>query len=317
MKNFKAWHLALISLAVFLIFAAIVSVIVVNNDEFHSANRWGISWRDNAWGMGFGVGKDYTIDASDSIDVDGKSNISISAVSADITIVQTTGDKLQVHLYGDYRSRNGEIKLEVTNSGSTAKIVVKYPKNSGVNTSNLTLDIQIPKDYDQDLVIGIVSSDIVFECEDMMFETVKIKNVSGIAKLNILHADSLEVTTVSGGLKGEFPDGTLKLNGVSSKINVLGITKEVNIDTVSGDIILSVEKLDEMDIDTVSGDITITLENEEEFYVDFGSVSGDFECNVPLIVIKQKSGDFEGHTGDKYATEIKAGSISGDLTIIN
>ena len=65
MKKFKLWHLALIALAVFLVFGGIVSIISYRN----------YSWNNTNWSIG--IGDEYTIDESKSIDIDGKTKISI------------------------------------------------------------------------------------------------------------------------------------------------------------------------------------------------------------------------------------------------
>lgn len=316
MKKFKAWHLALICVAVFLIFAGIASIIISTNDDYHSANSWNIQWDIEDFYLNIGPGKDYTMDVNESLDISNKSKVQISAISSDINIIQTTGDKLNVHFHGDYRSRNREIKLDIQNVGNTTKIIVKYPKN-GVSRSNLVLDIEIPTNYNQNLNVSGVSSDIYLECEDMEFESVNTSNVSGTTNVNTLHAESLTSNTVSGNIKGSLLDGKLKVSGVSSRVNITGLSKEVSVHTVSGDVTLGINKTDNINVDTTSGDIDVTLENDNEFYIKYDSVSGNFKCDLPLTIVKQKGGDFEGYAGSKDAPVLNIDSVSGSFKIIN
>ncbi len=315
MKKFKLWHLALISLAVFLIFAGIASVIIINNDEYHSANRWNFGWNEDSWGFGLGIGEDYTIDSEETSNINDKSKIEILAVSADINIMQTSGDELKVHLYGNYTSRKGELKLEVQDTGSGIKITVKHPNKGATIRSDLTLDIQIPKDYDQDIAVHGVSSDVMFNSDSMFLDSINIDTVSGTVNFDTLHADNLTINTVSGEVNGDFPDGKVKINTISSSVYITRLSKTANIDTVSGDITITTTENNNMTLDSVSGDIEISLENDKEFYVNFDSVSGDLECDIPLVIVRQKNSDFEGHTGDKNAAEFNVDTVSGDLTI--
>lgn len=315
MNKFKAWHLALICLAVFLIFAGISAIVVAANPEYRTANSWTIG--PNFRFFGFGSGKEYTIDKTETVDIMSKSKVTISGVSSDITITQSQGDKLSAHLYGDYKSRNGEIKLEILNNGNTSKINIKYPR-SGVTYSNLTLDITIPKGYNNDLTVNSVSSDILFECEDMIFEDVNTNNVSGTTDINTLRAQSLDIDTVSGGVKGELLEGSLDVNGVSSSVNVTGLSDKVKIDTVSGRVILQFNELtEEVKVDTTSGRIEFTIPEDSEFYVHFDSVSGNFKCDMPVNIVRQKGGDFEGYVGSESSTNIDVDSVSGSFKILN
>lgn len=94
MNKFKLWHLAVICVAVFLIFGVLATVIILNNDGLHDINKWNFNWNGSNFGIFSGSSKDYTIDADNSIDVSDKSKISIKGISAEINIVQTSGNEL-------------------------------------------------------------------------------------------------------------------------------------------------------------------------------------------------------------------------------
>lgn len=264
-----------------------------------------------------GCAKQDTIDQNETIDVSSKSKVEISAVVADITITQTSGSKLTAHLYGDYTSRKGEIILEVTNVGSTVKVIVKYPKNIGMGSrSNLVLDIQLPQDYSQDIKIDTVSSDIDFEIETMIFDSIDIDTVSGTTNINTIRANSLTFDTVSGNIKGRLIEGELKANGVSGKVNITGLSQGAQIDTASGDITLALVKNSDLNINTISGDVEIKLGSNTDFYIKYDSVFGDFSCDISLTtIVSQKGSDFEGYAGDINSPEISVDSVSGDLSI--
>ena len=315
MKNFKLWHLAVISVAVFLVFGVIASIVILNNSDLHSWESWNLRWKDSNSGLIFSSGKDYTIDEQEYAGIDGKDEIKINTISAEVNILETDTDELSVHLYGEYSSKKGEIELEVRESGSGITVTVKYP-NGGVTRMNMTLDVEIPAGYGGDLGIHGVSSDVELECEDMSFGELTVSTVSGEIDLNTVSTSAVNASSTSGDLKGNIVSGKLGFNGISSKVDVSGLTSGANIGTVSGNITLAVEKYDDIKIDTTSGDVKIILEAEDDFYVNFDSVSGDFECDIPMKIVKQKRSGFEGYSAEGYDAEFNVDTVSGDLKIV-
>ena len=319
MNKFKMWHLAVIALAVFLIFAAIVTAIVANKNYNSNKSPWRFGWNEDDgwdWNINFGVGNEYTIDQTKSIEIESATKIWLDTVTADINVTSYSGNKIEAHLYGKYTSANGEIELETTTIGNIVNIKTKYPK-SNVTYTNLTLDILIPSDYVGDLELDSVSGYITLDCTNMDFYDVIIESVSGKRMLNTINADSLALNTISGDVKGSFPSGSVKVNGVSTKVNLTDLTQSVEVDTVSGNTSLTFDSIGEVNVASISGDVTITLLNDDDFYVNYDSFSGDFSHDILLTIIRQKGSDFEGHTGNLYATKINVDTVFGDLTIIN
>ena len=164
--------------------------------------------------------------------------------------------------------------------GSTVKVAVKYPRNSGLSSSDLVLDIQLPQQYDQDVKISSVSSDVDLQGASMMLDTFEVKTVSGTINFNTVYANS------------------------------------VRVETVSGDVMLTTMVNPDLKVESVSGDIGITLIDDKNFYVDFSTISGDFECAIPLNIKSQTRGGFEGYSGNENAVRFEVGTISGDFVII-
>lgn len=280
MKKFRAWHIALIGLAVFLLFGGISAIIIRSNENYHSEGVWNVGWDGGSW-RGFGNAESYSIDEADSVQISSSIKaVELTAISADINITQTDGEQMEVHLYGDYVSAGGEIELDIKSVGSTIKVVVKYPRNIGISSNDLVLDIQLPKHYNQDIKISSVSSDINFEGETMMLDTFEVETVSGTINFNAIYAGS------------------------------------VRVETVSGDVMLTTMVNPDLTVETISGDVEITLLDDKEFYVEFSSISGDFECDIPLNIISQGRSEFEGYSGNENAVRFEVSTISGDFVII-
>jgi DUF4097 and DUF4098 domain-containing protein YvlB len=315
MKNFKLWHLAVICIAVFLIFGTIATVVILNNSALHSWDSWNLRWKDTNNGLIFSAGKDYTIDEQEYAAMGGVNKIQVNTISSDVNVHQTDKEELSAHIYGEYSSKNGEIELEVREAGSGVIITVKYPKNGGVTRTSMTLDIEIPEGYGGDLEMHGVSSDVELECGDMDFGELSFSTVSGEIDLNTVYTKAVTVSSTSGDLRGNILSGELDFNGVSSKVDVSGLTSTADIDTVSGNITLAVERYDDIKIDTTSGDVKIILESEDDFYVSYSSVSGDFECDIPMKIERHGRSDFEGYSREGYKVKFDVGTVSGDLTI--
>jgi lia operon protein LiaG len=316
MNKFKLWHLAVISVAVFLIFGIIAAVAIVTNNDLHDMNKWNFNWKDTNFGIILTPGKSYDIDEEKSESVNGISEIDISAIAADINVTVTDDDELTANLYGDYTSRNGELELIVQESGSKLKVYVKYPKN-GISRTNISLDVQIPSSYSKDLSVDGVSSDIELETSKMDFEEVNIGTVSGKIRLNTINADIVKASSTSGDLYAEMINGELEFNGTSSKITVSGLSGEAKIDTVSGDVEFTMDKPNDAKVNTVSGKVTIKLEALEAFSVDFGTTSGNLECDFPLTLETNKRNSVKGYYDNDDSAVFDVNTTSGDLKIEN
>ncbi len=315
MNKFKMWHLAIICVAVFLVFGIIATAVIASNKDLHDTDNWGISWDESAFGN-FVPGRQYKIDTQEEIDSSDVKSIYINCISASINIIETEGNDIKVHFYGDYKSHNGKLKLIAKKSGSTAKIEVDYPK-MGISYSTLSMDIEIPKGYSKDIEIHGVSSDIYIETPATEYSDVRVDTVSGNMKLNEINADSVSAASISGNLYADYIGGNLDFTGTSSDVKVANITGEVKLNTVSGSLKFQMDKPYDVSAKTVSGDVTIELDSLDEFYVDFSSVSGDFDCNVPLILETNKRGNVKGYYESKNSVIFEVDTTSGDFSIEN
>ena len=314
MNKFKMWHLALISLAVFLVFGIIATAAIASNAALKDTSIWDFNLNRNVFNLSFGGGKDYTIDTQKDVNVSEAKDITVGAVSAEINIIQTVGDTLSAHLYGDYNSRSGEIELEVKQTGSTVKINVKYP-TIGIRSANLTLDIQIPESYSGSFEIGTVSSSVKLECEDISFEEVSLNTVSGRISIGTLNSEKLNVNTTSGRVSGTLSSGDLKANSVSGDFELSDISGYADIDTVSGKVELDIKEYEGVKVDSTSGNVTISFASAQDFYVKYDTVSGDFDCSLPLMIEKQDRTSIDAYSGNANAAVIDVNTVSGDLKI--
>ena len=315
MKNLKLWHIAVICVAVFVVFGLIGAIVIANTTDFTNSRIFNWSWRDD--NRSFGASENYTIDETGTINISDIDSLTISTVSSKVNITTVQGSELTAHLYGTYASRSGQVELQVSETGSEGKVYVKYPKGgSGITFSSLTLDIELPEEYAKNISVNSVSGELNFDCENESFEDVKLGTTSGRIKFNTIKSVSnLKVNSVSGSITGMLLDGSLDANSTSGSINIGGLASNADVHTVSGRIELGVEEYADIDAGTTSGSVVITLENEGDFFVDFGSVSGSFKSDIPMTVENQKKSGFEGYYGSKNGAEFKVSTVSGSLKI--
>ncbi len=316
MNKFKLWHLALICLAVFLIFGGIAAAAISTGSSSLNITDWSFPRiKSNSSGL-FSSGAELSLDENTTTDIAGADSIIINGVSSPIEVTTTTGDNVQAHLYGSYFSTAGKIELEVTKNGGDIKILVKYPNgNAGVTTSMLKLDVQIPSDYYGNLSVNGVSSSLDIKCEGMKFDDVRFVTTSGKIHFEPINANSIDVDSVSGRIEGTLVSGKLNVKGISSTVAISGLTAESKIKTTSGKITVDVEAYDDLDLSSTSGSVEINLKTEDDFYVDFDTISGRFDCDIPLTVKSQKRTGFEGYTADDNVAKFDVGTTSGSLKI--
>ncbi len=313
MNKFKMWHLAVICIAVFIVFAILATIAVVTNKELRNIDNWNIDG-DNISFWGLSGGTEYNIDDTKTEDIDGITNIEIHSISSDITVDATPSSNASAHLYGKYATRGDKLELVVKKSGSTLNIYIDYPKR-GITNSELKLDITIPGSFSGDISVSGVSSDIVLNVESIEFKEVTLNTMSGEIYTNTINAESVKASSTSGDLYAQMINGELSFTGTSSKAVVSGLSDTAYIKTVSGNVNLTLEEPYDATVKTVSGDVNIELDSTDSFYIDFSSVSGDFDCDLPLVLETNKRGNVKGYYEDSNGAEFNVSTTSGDLTI--
>ncbi len=165
------------------------------------------------------------------------------------------------------------------------------------------------------LSLSTKSGDIY--CTDVyQEERLTIKTISGDVAAERVSAKSLHAESKSGDIK--FKDDTetmeiLNVHNVSGDIFIKSAGGNVNINTVSGDIIMhSIEKGDKKWImNTVSGDISIEATDMNGVVV-FDSLSGECSFKGEKPVYRNKK---NYQYGDGSGGEILVKTVSGDLSV--
>lgn len=118
-----------------------------------------------------------------------------------------------------------------------------------------------------------------------------IENVSGYVNCTELSAEKIDAETVSGN------------------VEIMGIVKELDVESVSGTVYYcsSSAVLDRADISTVSGEIKLQLPDNDGFNVRFDSVSGKIISDFPLTI--NGNNNTYGNGTRNYDLETVSGNV--------
>jgi len=225
--------------------------------------------------------------------------IYIHSVSSDVSVFSTDEEDIKIYFYGRaaLKSEKAMPKLITNLEGSKLKIEIEYPKALFYWTAaDVVLDIYIPRNYRDNVIIDAVSADV--DISNLDINNFQCKTVSGDLKIKSLGSDNLTLKTTSG------------------EVNIMDFTGNLKTDSVSGDINVRYRVFDNnIDVKTISGKVEIDLPQNAEFYLKTNTVSGEVVAKFPITIISfNKMNQLEGTvgTGDN---RIIIDTVSGDICI--
>jgi lia operon protein LiaG len=241
-------------------------------------------------------------------------DLDISVSSAEIRITVVNSDKLRVHLHGS--SSGQKPFLDDKESGNSLIIEVKRKSNFGFSSSNLILDIEIPKGYDSNLKLNCSSGDI--SIPDIELQNLQVDMSSGDLYINSLTVKNFTFDSSSGRLTAEkIESDKSDLNLSSGSVRINKFSGDLEVTMSSGD--LQVEYLEfdnRVSIDSSSGNISITLPADANFELDSETSSGKIICDYPITISSnQGRGQLKGIVGSRE-NMIHLEASSGDISIL-
>lgn len=222
------------------------------------------------------------------------SDLDIEWVSGSVNVSVYEGENVEIS-----ESAVSEDDYKLRYSVENGKLTIK-PCKSG-------LHFKIKKtDYlNKDLTVKIPSSFV-----NSLKET-EIDCTSADIKITDISCDKLSVETVSGKVKAEnIKTALFDGETVSGDIDLTGEISELETDSTSGKVTVNTTaNLNKFEVDSVSGDVELTIPETNGFKLEFSSVSGDFNSNVPIV--QRGSNRIYGNG----SAEFEFSSVSGDITI--
>jgi DUF4097 and DUF4098 domain-containing protein YvlB len=188
--------------------------------------------------------------------------------------VEVSGwDRNEVQVDADLGS-NVE-RLDFRRDGSRTYIKVVLPRMSGGSGSS-DLVVKVPRD--SGLIINTVSAEQ------------RITGVRGLQRLQAVSGNidtefgpgDIELKTVSGNIQARGRDGKgmVRATTVSGDLEVHKAGPEVDLNSVSGDMVVSLDRLERGRIKTTNGDLDMTLGLTDEARLEAEAINGDLNFNL-------------------------------------
>ena len=273
------------------LFVIAVASLTIATIAFFSTENYMVSFRDRNNFEG------NSIDEVRTFGIDQLKEIYIHSVSSDVSVFSTDEEDIKIHFYGRsaFKSDKALPKLITNLEGSKLKIEIEYPKVLFYN-ANVVLDVYIPQDYRENIIIDTASADV--DISNLDINNFQCKTASGDLRIESLGSDNLTLNTASGD------------------VDIVDFSGNLKADLVSGDIDVGYRVFDNnVDIKTLSGKVKIDLPQNAEFYLKTNTVSGEVVAKFPITIISfNKMNQLEGTvgTGDN---SIIIDTVSGDIYI--
>jgi lia operon protein LiaG len=284
-------------IVIWLVVIAVVSLTIATI-AFFSTENYMVNFRDRNNFEG------NSIDEVKTFGIDQLKEIYIHSVSSDVNVFSTDEEDVKIHFYGRsaLKSEKALPKLITNLEGSKLKIEIEYPKvlfycaDVLLDIYIVLLDIYIPRDYRDNVIIDAVSAEV--DISNLDINNFQCKTISGDLKIKSLGSDNLTLETTSGD------------------VNIMDFKGNLKADSVSGDINVRYRVFDNnIDVKTISGKVKIDLPQNAEFYLKTNTVSGEVIAKFPITIISfNKMNQLEGTvgTGDN---RIIIDTVSGDIYI--
>ena len=233
------------------------------------------------------------------------SDIVIDVISADVLLVPS--DDNSYHVETVYRENE-----PVTVSQEGDSLQIKQRQRGGFFLfrwsfgSEAQVKLHVPeKALCSKLTLSTVSGSVTWKLEGKEeMNLLSLSTVSCDIQGGEMEAQSVSLSSTSGGISGAVKAETLNLSSTSGDIDLnMQQVRELHANTVSGDIQLAGAIQTSAELNTVSGDVTLSLPDRPSHYtLHFSSVSGDSTVSGASMA------DMESG-----AVSLRIGTTSGDL----
>jgi DUF4097 and DUF4098 domain-containing protein YvlB len=145
-------------------------------------------------------------------------------------------------------------------------------------------DLVLRVPHTASLDVGVVSADA--KVSGAAGKTLEVSSVSGTVSVNS-GAPDVDVDSVSGDVMLDATNTAMTrahLQTVSGNINAKGLSGRVKVETVSGDMVVDARQIQDLEAGTVSGDANFTVTPIAHASIKLESMSGDLRLHLPSSV---------------------------------
>ncbi len=235
--------------------------------------------------------------------IDNLDLILIKSPSFDVKILPVDSDEIKITLTGRGKASSEEIFPRLTTKIIGDKLIteVKPIREFSIGfsffSSDLKLEIYLPKSYKNNLDLLVSSADVVIK--DLAINNFNFSASSGDLDLTSFKANR-SIMRVSSG-----------------DIIAAGFNGDLEIVSSSGEAYIEYEKFNNnVTLRSSSGDIKLKLPPESRFYLKADTSSGNIVTDFPIAIIGSIKEDYlEGTAGDSN-NRIEIKTSSGDIELL-
>ncbi|MBU5425857.1 DUF4097 domain-containing protein [Tissierella pigra] len=293
-----------------------------NKSFFSNWNWFGINSRNLKW---------ETIDEETQAEITGIDTIIVSPDFIDVKITSEERDDVGIHYYGKMKT-NIVPTLNVDKTSNSLDIKLKTNRNNySVVTSDVILEIFVPKSYNGNFHVTATSGDIYMK--GLAGKNFNISSNSGEQHLENLEGNKLTLTATSGDITlknsiGEVESKSssgeqrfenvegqkLDLSASSGDIELKNCVGEIKVSTNSGEQRYKNVEGKKLDLSSTSGDIELEdCIGELKISTNSGHISLDNEKSKENMKLSTSSGDISISLGDNPSYTIQGTTSSGDF----
>ena len=258
------------------------------------------------------------IDESKTFDAQQINKIYVDIVSTDINVIPTNEEEITVHLYGEV-STNKDMELPslvAYQSGDELRIEIIQTKMIliGINIWRTKLDIYIPEDSIEVFKADTTSSDI--DVSNLVVNEFEFNTTSGDFKGESLLASDIKLKSTSGDISLNDYTGDVNVDLISGDVVLENGSQNesIGIVTVSGDVYIEQEDSSNMNVRVTSGDIEINLSEDAQFFLNANTTSGHIDNTFPIKITSSGRRNLEGVVGSDEK-QIDVSATSGDISL--
>jgi hypothetical protein len=262
--------------------------------------------------------------------------LTLSNIAGTIVVTGGAGDELTIEAVKrtrgdqsrlasvriDVDERSGRVEVRTVPTERNLRVAVDYtvtvPADAGVELRSMSGDIKVTGVQGAvraESVSGNVTADRTPRLE-------RAKSVSGDVDLTDVGADSdVSAGSVSGNLRATgFKARGLDLNTISGDVVLTNVTCDrVDVRSVSGNIEFSgtLPKKARLELGSHSGTVRLALAGDTGFELSASSVSGSFRSDLPLTIGADNTRDDRGRGDSRLGRSIRAtyGDGSASLSV--
>lgn len=258
---------------------------------------------------------------SRTFDVGADGELSLSNISGDIRIEATSGTQIVLEAVktlhgGADTALLEEVKVDISHMGDRVRVETRYPHHRDRRRNReREREREREGDHDHDHDRGGVS--VEYRVRVPIGTEVEVSSVSGDVEVTGVDGET-SVNSVSGDVRVGDAGHLVRAKSVSGGVEVERVrsNEDLEISSVSGDVVMVDVEAEELDVASVSGDVDMDEVWCEEG--EFDSVSGEIRYTGRIAPggryeFKSHSGDVVITLGGEVGFELDASTFSGDI----